>query len=91
MRNKSEWQTLIKEQQKSGQTATAFCKERGVNPKYFSLKKKQLETLDGSSNFIRVVSPTKVAGIVLSVGASTIHLPADCSTQWLADLVRALR
>lgn len=92
MRTQAEWQSLIQDQQQSGQTATAFCDERGVNPKYFSLKKKQLETATPREGFVRVTSLSqKASGITLSSGSITINLPPNCPSQWLADLVRALR
>lgn len=91
MRTQAEWQSLINEQKKSGQTATAFCNERGVNPKYFSLKKKQFEVSIPKESFVRVASPPQAPALLLSSGSITIHIPTNCPTQWLADLVRALR
>ena len=92
MRTQAEWQALIKDQQQSGQTATAFCNERGINPKYFSLKKKQLETATPKEGFVRVTPPApKLSGITLSSGSISINLPPNCPSQWLAELVRALR
>ena len=43
----AQWRTLIDEQAASGQTAMAFCAERGINNKYFSTRKKQLLTQSG--------------------------------------------
>lgn len=91
MRTQAEWQSLIQEQQLSGQTATDFCNERDVNPKYFSLKKKRLEAPGSKEGFVRVASPSKASGLSLSSGSVTVHLPPNCPSQWLADLVRALR
>ncbi|MDZ7923211.1 MAG: hypothetical protein U5M23_03960 [Marinagarivorans sp.] len=37
----TQWRELIAEQAQSSLTATAFCAARGINPKYFSLRKNQ--------------------------------------------------
>ena len=38
-RTKAQWQALIEEQSQSGLTAVEFCKQRGINDKYFSMRK----------------------------------------------------
>ena len=43
-RTKSDWQALFTEHDQSGLTAVAFCQERNLNPKYFSLRRSQLQT-----------------------------------------------
>ena len=41
-RSDDQWQALFAEQAGSGLSAAAFCKERKLCPKYFSLRRKQL-------------------------------------------------
>lgn len=42
-RNQADWQKLIEEQQHSGLSQQAFCEARGINPKYFSMRKTKLQ------------------------------------------------
>ena len=97
MRSKEQWLELIEEQSHSGLTATAFCNERGINPKYFSLKKSKLKTsVDGvaSAGFARCTttrSAHKPSKIVLSSGSLSLSIPDNCSASWLAQLIRELR
>jgi hypothetical protein len=51
-RSKEQWRVLITNQQSSGLSAVAYCKQHAVNPKYFSTRKSQLRESDG--NFVRV-------------------------------------
>lgn len=41
-RSKAEWLRLIEEHQNSGLSAVEFCRRNGVNPKYFSVRQRQL-------------------------------------------------
>jgi hypothetical protein len=54
-RTKSEWYELIEQQKTSGLSAAEFCRRNSVNPKYFSLRKKQLA--DSRGDFVRVTAP----------------------------------
>ena len=40
-RTKAEWSTLIREQEKSGKTAVAFCRERNIHPNLFYKKRRE--------------------------------------------------
>ena len=56
-RTKAQWLELIQQQQASGQTQAQFCREHGVCPRYFSLRKKQLSRKSpvnpsGSAGFV---------------------------------------
>ena len=90
-RRREDWLTLIADYEQSGQTQTAFCAERGLNAKYFSLKRSQL-TQEGKaptetkSPFVRV-SATSHAGIKLRIGTVCLELPADYSLDMLTRLI----
>ena len=93
-RTQAEWQSLIQEQQRSGQSAIAFCAERGINPKYFSLCKSRLQspprTKPKSENFVRLSSPLSAAAIQLSIGEVKLSIPGSYPVGALAELIRAL-
>lgn len=85
----ADWQQIIEEQMASGKTATEFCYERGLNPKYFSLRKTRLQ--NEQSAFVKtVVKPRSPAGITLQKSDVTITLPANTSPHWLAQLLHEL-
>jgi len=62
-RTQSEWRELISQQQSSGVSAAQFCRERSINPKYFSSRKKQL---CGSANSFVQVTPSTVPSAACS-------------------------
>lgn len=57
IRSREEWLELFAEHAGSGMTAQAFCGARGLCPKHFSLRRKQLgwpRRDDTTSAFVRV-------------------------------------
>jgi hypothetical protein len=80
-RTQDQWRELIDEQAASDLSAAEFCRQRSVNPKYFSTRKRQLEQQRGS--FIKVVTPrvepslessiVKVRGIEFEVSGSSVN------------------
>lgn len=55
-RDAEEWRALFEAQARSGKPAAAFCREHGLCPKYFSLRKKALgrAPIDSPPPFVRV-------------------------------------
>ena len=95
-RTKAQWQALIKAQAESGQTAAVFCREHGVNAKYFSLRRRQLMEASerGVSSFVPVSLERNGHGekiIVCYPGGATLELPLGIEPRWLAQLLQALR
>ena len=90
-RTKAQWQALIEEQVQSGLTAVKFCKQHGINDKYFSLRKQALlkETPKGSSFAVARVS-SSTSTIEVTAGNTIISLPASQPAAWVADFVKAL-
>lgn len=87
----AQWRTLIDEQAASGQTAMAFCAERGIDNKYFSTRKKQLSAQSAENRFVAVTTkPLESQSIQLHIGAAQLRIPASISAQWLADVIKAL-
>lgn len=87
----AQWRALIDEQAASGQTAMAFCAERGIDNKYFSTRKKQLAVQSAESRFVAIAArPLENQSIQLHIGAAQLRIPASVSAQWLADVIKAL-
>lgn len=86
----AQWRALIEEQAISGQTAMAFCAERGIDNKYFSTRKKQLATPPAESRFVAITTkPLENQGIQLQIGAAQLRIPTSVSAQWLVDVIKA--
>ena len=87
----AQWRALIEEHAASGQTARAFCAERGIDNKYFSTRKNQLAAQVRDSRFVAVAAnPLENQIIQLHIGAAQLRIPASVSPQWLVDVIRAL-
>lgn len=55
----TKWQRLVSEQEHSGQTVTAFCRERGLcRPYFFAWKKRLQESAAAKFLEVRVAEPT---------------------------------
>lgn len=95
-RTREEWQMLFAEQAESDLSAQQFCEQRGVCPKYFSLRKQQLQSqAKDTSAFVRVQKavpvavPDTIATVRLRHGRSEMELCA-VSPEWLSRLLVAL-
>ena len=90
-RTRSEWLQLFKEHEHSSFSATDFCKNKGIDPKYFSLKKAKLKNPEKDSPFIEALAPIITSPeLSLSWAGAEIHLPANTSPIWLAQFMREL-
>ena len=96
-RTKAEWQALIVAQQKSGLSAAAFCRERGIPVNYFCRVRNQLRSSDVEKQAPRFVpvSVTRLSAadkmIVRIEGAATVEIPFGIEPRWVAQLLLALR
>ena len=98
-RSQDEWYSFFHEHKQSGQTAVAFCRERGLCPRYFSKRRKQLLNSDPAPHSsqpafvpVTVAKPVDSVRIELELGEGhMLTLPASISPTWLADLIHHLR
>jgi hypothetical protein len=95
-RTKAQWQALIEAHKQSGQMAAAFCREHQINPKYFSLRRRQLADgeVERSPQFIPVSMTKGTLNERINLrdpSGAVVELPASISPQWLAQLLHALR
>jgi len=96
-RSTAEWHTLFNEHKQSAQSAAAFCRERGLCPRYFSKRRKQLTKGAPTATPhafvpVTVTKPIEPVRIELQLGeAPVLTLPASISPTWLADLIQHLR
>ena len=97
-RSKEEWKALIQAQKGSGLNQKQFCKEHGLNPEYFSSRKKQLlEPLNSeneSAPFVRLdqISGSEIpAGTMITVRFRGVELDLpSASAPFLAELIKCL-
>ena len=97
----AQWHTLFDNHQASGLNAAAFCRQYKLCPKYFSLRKRQLQwispratpTAPPSSVFVPAkvaTSPPQPKPIKLTWQSVQLSLPGNVSAPWLAQLIKAL-
>jgi pyrrolidone-carboxylate peptidase len=94
-----EWRDLIDQQAKSGLNAAVFCARHGICAKVFyrrriELKQKAVDVTAG--RFIQVQAKpaqaiTSPAGTVLHYQASRLQITPGIDTDWLAQMISALR
>ncbi len=95
-RSKSEWQILFSEQEESGLSTVAFCRERGLNPQYFGKRRRQLQDsrhLKSTPSFVPVSICAGMDSpmLVLYRGdALSLKIPMSVSSAWLAELIQQL-
>lgn len=83
-RSKSEWLRLIEEFEQSGLSAAAFCRERGVNAKYFSLRKKQLKP---AARFVEAKPVERSADSSVEIRVVRVRVPVSDLPRYLNELV----
>lgn len=104
-RSRDEWRGLFEAHAQSGLTERKFCEERGVCPKHFNLRKKQLGWVrkapkhmapsapPGTPVFVRIQkAPEGIrpeAGVVLRLGRGVWEF-RDVPADWLAQVMVAL-
>lgn len=90
-RTQDEWRELISQQKESGLSATRFCKERGINDKYFSTIKYKLKgQLKKQPNFQSLGMLSGSQSIALSIQGVDIKIPLSVDALWLASLAKHL-
>ena len=92
-RSRAEWMALIEQQNQSGLSAAAFCRQQGVLAKSFYRWRHQLQDDTGSA-FIRAVPQpsaqhTSTGRILLEHGESRLVFEGG-DPLWLAQLLKAL-
>ncbi len=95
-RTSEQWQVLFAEHEHSGLTAAAFCRERGLCPKYFSLRRRQLDAREvkKASVFVPITtsSVSSAALIEIQLGSDVqLRVPTAVSARWLGELLHQLK
>jgi len=93
-RSSKQWLALIDQHKTSGLTQTAFAKQQGIDPSYFSLRKRQLLAWqqDDHDGFVEL-TPQGVLfcqPMVLKKRDVELHLPAGTDAVWVATLLKAM-
>ena len=96
--NKQQWLDWIEEQQQSGLSIAAFCRENSINVDnfYYHHGKCRKKSLSKKSAFVRaqlIEAPSAIKNqldMTLYVGRSRLQIPVNISPQWLAALMTFL-
>lgn len=100
-RSQTQWRELFREQEVSGRDAAAFCQARGVCPKYFSLRRRQLSrgaVSDDATATMAAFAPVtvrrsaEVPALEVRLGATlSLRVPIAVSPRWLIEVLHGLR
>ena len=96
-RTEAQWRELFAEHESSGLTAAAFCRERELCARHFSVRRKQLlakEADVSTPSFIPVAIPGRGVSMMIELHwGDTVQLrvPTSVSPHWLAEFVQHLR
>jgi hypothetical protein len=93
-RTSEQWLALIDQHKTSGLTQTEFAKQQGIDPSYFSLRKRQLLAWqqDDNHGFVEL-TPNGILfcqAMVLKKRDVELHLPAGTDAVWVATLFKAM-
>ena len=89
-RTLTDWQSIIEQQQQSGLSIVAFCKQNKLNTKSFYRSRRMLRNQARTDKFLPVVVPTLPEHkIVVELENAKLHLPPSCEPTWLAQLLKA--
>lgn len=98
-RTYEQWLALFDQQKTSGLTQTEFAKQQGIDPSYFSLRKRQLlawqqdDQIDVNHRGFVELTPNGMLfcqPMVLKKRDVELHLPAGTDAVWLATLLKAM-
>lgn len=86
------WPELLAEFEQSDLSQVAFCKERGIDSKYFNQQRnKHLRKQAAKFTEVKTADSTpNTDGLVLQLGQCKILCPSSMSVNSLVSLVRAL-
>jgi hypothetical protein len=93
-RTSEQWLALFDQHKVSGLTQTEFAKQQGIDPTYFSYRKRQLLAWqqEDDSGFVELTPQGMLLGqpMLLKKRDVELHLPPGTDALWLAALLRAL-
>lgn len=87
----ADWARIIEAQASSGLSAAEFCRQKELDAKYFSLRKKRYLQQAQPQPFIEArVLPRPEMPIKLRWREMELVLPQSCDAHWLSALMRGL-
>lgn len=93
-RSKEQWNALFKAHKESGLMAAAFCRQQGINARYFSQRQKDLGfRLSANKDFIQVKVDKPMYRTVMSqnTGHGQIEFDTWPDPDYIHQLLKALR
>lgn len=93
-RTTEQWLALFDQHKTSNLTQTEFAKQHGIDPTYFSYRKRQLLDWqqDETDGFVELTPQgmSLCQPVVLKKRDVELHLPPGTDVLWLATLLKAL-
>ena len=93
-RTTEQWLALFEQHKASDLTQTEFAKQQGIDPTYFSYRKRQLLAWqqDDNTGFVELTPQGMLLNqpMVLKKRDVELHLPPGTDALWLATLLKAM-
>jgi DNA topoisomerase IB len=93
-RTSEQWLALFDQHKVSGLTQTEFAKQQGIDPTYFSYRKRQLLAWqqENDAGFVELTPQGMLLSqpMLLKKRDVELHLPPGTDALWIAALLRAL-
>ena len=94
-RTLTDWKRLIELQTESDLSIASFCKQNNLPTSNFYKYRNKLNQRKSSDVFVKAEriknQPVKAAQMLLTFGETRLTVNDNCDTNWLADLIKALR
>jgi transposase-like protein len=87
-RSESEWQIILEDYSRSGQSVESFCKERGVCKSSIYRRTRKTDKRDGE--FVELPRPVAPLHYEISIKGVTLRIPSSERADKIAELVRAV-
>lgn len=94
-RTLADWKRILERQAESGQPISVFCKENNLPTSNFYKYRNKLAPNKTSAPFVKTTlintKPLTLTQVLLTVGEVKLTINDNCSPNWLAQLIKALR
>ncbi|WP_338853086.1 IS66 family insertion sequence element accessory protein TnpB [Alteromonas macleodii] len=88
-RTLADWNTIVEQQQQSGLSIVAFCKQQKLNTKSFYRSRRLIRDQDLPNKFLSVaLTSVSEHKIVLELDNAKLYISLTCEPVWVAQLLK---
>lgn len=90
-RSDEQWRSLFEDFERSGVSAAAFCRERGLPAPYFRTKYRERSSQGSKNAFAKVQVSKPFTPVSIWIGDVQIRCDTSVPNDWLAGLIRQVQ